>query len=380
MSAALLCLWMLALPSLSVPPDVPDTRLIQLETELVGSQSARDLGRLVPARYDEFISDFRLRLESTWSEAEKSTPNVIVNSRIRLRLGDVEAGANKPAIDSILGLGRAALGRGDYAEARRVSEAVLKVDPGNSTAIGLKRLSEGRGETSSPVLEAPAAVVPNTDASSSRPTVTFSEIAKRSFAELRVPPAPVEPDQVPPDGSLPVGRIMTMALAATGGPLLFGGLGAAQLEERYPNIRRNMGLGVVVGLMAGAGWMSMRAGASAAWRMVGTAARASPEATVTAAGLGKAAVDKDGARALLQKMNLAPNQLQSALRAIQRATRSESIRIARDGESLVLKVSRPGRDGFQEFEHVISPDGSKQVIQRAYNAAGQLVHFDPKTR
>lgn len=99
-----------------------------------------------------------------------------------------------------------------------------------------------------------------------------------------------------------------------------------------------------------------------------------------AAGTG-AALTKGSARTALEGMTLPPNQLQAALRAIQRATLSDTIKMTvQKGGDLILKVSRPGRDGFQEFEHTISPNGTKQVIQRAYNSAGQLVHFDPKTQ
>lgn len=42
-----------------------------------------------------------------------------------------------------------------------------------------------------------------------------------------------------------IGTVATVALATTGAFLLFGGLGGKFLEEKFPNIRRNMGLAVV---------------------------------------------------------------------------------------------------------------------------------------
>lgn len=44
-----------------------------------------------------------------------------------------------------------------------------------------------------------------------------------------------------------INSIATVALASTGALLLFGGLGGKQLKEKFPNIRRNMGIVAAVG-------------------------------------------------------------------------------------------------------------------------------------
>jgi tetratricopeptide (TPR) repeat protein len=91
-------------------------------------------------------------------------------------------------------------------------------------------------------------------------------------------------------------------------------------------------------------------------------------------------VTKENARAVLDEMRLPPEQARAAIKAIQRATRSETITIlTQRGGDILIKVTRPGRDGFQEFEHLVSVSGEKQVIQRAYDSSGNLAHYDPKT-
>ncbi|HJT76320.1 MAG TPA: hypothetical protein VJ739_03885, partial [Gemmataceae bacterium] len=68
-----------------------------------------------------------------------------------------------------------------------------------------------------------------------------------------------------------------------------------------------------------------------------------------------------------------------ARRTIVRATASEDIGVTREASGVVvLTRTRPGRTGRQVFEDTILPDGSKQVVQKAYDAAGNLVHHDPK--
>ena len=89
---------------------------------------------------------------------------------------------------------------------------------------------------------------------------------------------------------------------------------------------------------------------------------------------------KSAAREALEKLGLPKAQADAVNRAIGRATRSSSIDIVR-GEAgvVIVKISRPGRDGFQVFEHTIGANGTKSVVQKAYDAAGNLVHIDPKT-
>jgi hypothetical protein len=72
-------------------------------------------------------------------------------------------------------------------------------------------------------------------------------------------------------------------------------------------------------------------------------------------------------------------QARSARRTIQRATTSEDIDIViMDSSDLFISRSRPGRGGRQVLEDTVKPDGTKEVVQKAYDAAGNLVHYDPK--
>lgn len=88
---------------------------------------------------------------------------------------------------------------------------------------------------------------------------------------------------------------------------------------------------------------------------------------------------KAEARQIIDSMGLPEAQARRARRTIGRATAAESIAIMKtDSGDLMVSRSRPGRDGYQVFEDTIRQDGSKQVVQKAYDAAGNLVHYDPK--
>jgi hypothetical protein len=78
-------------------------------------------------------------------------------------------------------------------------------------------------------------------------------------------------------------------------------------------------------------------------------------------------------------MGLPVPQTRAAHRTIRRATTSEDLQITLSGSGdLVIQRSRPGQVGRQVFEDTIRPDGSKEVVQKAYDDAGNLVHYDPK--
>jgi len=90
-------------------------------------------------------------------------------------------------------------------------------------------------------------------------------------------------------------------------------------------------------------------------------------------------VDKATARKQLKTLGLPAVQVKAGRRAIVRATASESLDLELlPTNDLVIRRSRPGRNGFQVFEDTIGPDGSKKVVQKAYDAKGNLVHTDPK--
>lgn len=88
---------------------------------------------------------------------------------------------------------------------------------------------------------------------------------------------------------------------------------------------------------------------------------------------------KAEARKMIDGMGLPAPQAGAAHRTIKRATNSEDIAIipAASGD-LLVKRSRPGHTGYQVFEDTIKPDGSKEVVQKAYDNAGNLIHHDPK--
>jgi len=90
---------------------------------------------------------------------------------------------------------------------------------------------------------------------------------------------------------------------------------------------------------------------------------------------------KAEARRIIDSMPIPSAQADAARRTIRRATYSEEIEIslATAGE-LIIKRSRLGKVGFQVLEDTIQPDGSKEVVQKAFDASGNLIHHDPKGR
>lgn len=88
---------------------------------------------------------------------------------------------------------------------------------------------------------------------------------------------------------------------------------------------------------------------------------------------------KAEARAAVDAFDPPAAQRAAANRAIGRATTSSTVDVARQGDDIVVRVARPGRDGYQLIEHVVSPDGSKRVVQYAYDSSGRLVHLDLKS-
>jgi hypothetical protein len=77
-------------------------------------------------------------------------------------------------------------------------------------------------------------------------------------------------------------------------------------------------------------------------------------------------------------MGLPGAQQDAVKRAIQRATATSSIKITQYGSDVIVQIIRKGREGFQIVESVVNISGSKTVIQKAYDAAGNLIHYHPK--
>jgi hypothetical protein len=88
---------------------------------------------------------------------------------------------------------------------------------------------------------------------------------------------------------------------------------------------------------------------------------------------------KAEARQRLDGMGLPEAQVKAGQRTIGRATASEDMGMVVTGAGdLLITRSRPGKTGHQVFEDTIKPDGSKQVVQKAFDADGNLIHYDPK--
>lgn len=89
-------------------------------------------------------------------------------------------------------------------------------------------------------------------------------------------------------------------------------------------------------------------------------------------------LSKAAARALAQRLATTPAQAAAAASAISRATASSSVKVFQEGTRVVVQIVRLGQDGYQEIESVIDQAGNKDVVQKAINNAGDLVHYDPK--
>lgn len=85
------------------------------------------------------------------------------------------------------------------------------------------------------------------------------------------------------------------------------------------------------------------------------------------------------ARRTLRNLGVSDEQFAAANSAIGRATASTDISVDMQDGNVIVRLSRPGADGFQVIQSVIGPDGAKSVVQLAYDSAGNLVHYDPKT-
>jgi hypothetical protein len=91
------------------------------------------------------------------------------------------------------------------------------------------------------------------------------------------------------------------------------------------------------------------------------------------------ATSRAEARATLGNLNVTEAQAAAANRAIGRATSSSTIDVTTSGPNVVVRIIRPGTNGHQVIESIVGVDGSKSVVQLAYDSQGNLVHYDPKT-
>jgi hypothetical protein len=122
-------------------------------------------------------------------------------------------------------------------------------------------------------------------------------------------------------------------------------------------------------------------GAGLTGKLLGREGAALGAREVAAAGVSDAVgfTSRSTARQALGQMGLSDAQAAAANRAIGRATTNTTIEITQgEGGSVVVRLSRPGRDGYQVVESVITEDGTKTVTQYGVNAQGTVVHIDPK--
>jgi hypothetical protein len=160
------------------------------------------------------------------------------------------------------------------------------------------------------------------------------------------------------------------------------GVGSITLPElEYPGIQGQAnyfaaqrivnGAGPVVNTL-GALTMGFVGGAMAAGTLSGTAA-AEGIISQTAGYLSKSA-----ARSLAARLASSAPQAAAAASAISRATTSSSVQVFKQGTDLVVRIIRAGANGYQAIESVVDQAGNKQVVQKAYDISGSLVHYDPK--
>ena len=77
-------------------------------------------------------------------------------------------------------------------------------------------------------------------------------------------------------------------------------------------------------------------------------------------------------------MGLNQTQLSAVNRAIKKMTSTSVSKVTQNGPDVVVQTFRTGRNGYQVIETTVHINGSKTIIQKAYDLSGKLVHFDPK--
>ena len=98
----------------------------------------------------------------------------------------------------------------------------------------------------------------------------------------------------------------------------------------------------------------------------------SAEAKFVLQGLSKAE-----ARMAAAKLGMPNAQAQGVKTAIDRVT-GNNAKITQDGANVVVQAFRKGSDGYEVIQTTVGVDGTKSVVQRAYNEAGNLAHLHPK--
>ncbi len=136
-------------------------------------------------------------------------------------------------------------------------------------------------------------------------------------------------------------------------PMLAGGL--------YGGIKAGI-RGLIGGLFGGGAKAAVeQAGASAAEQVIASGTKAAVKQAIEDAAI------SDGQKAAVKS-------------ALDRAASTAKVQLEKlaDG-SIRITTERAGRNGFQAIEKVVDASGAtKSVVQKAFDAAGNLVHVDPK--
>jgi len=123
-------------------------------------------------------------------------------------------------------------------------------------------------------------------------------VPELSFGEA-VGNSPLGPLSTPPQGGggSPVKTAAELALAAAGGLLLFGGLGGQKLEEKFPGLRRNMGIAALIGGTLATGGLAWEAYAARAAAVAPIAASPEVEKEISDTGTATTRLSFDWSRA-----------------------------------------------------------------------------------
>jgi RHS repeat-associated protein len=90
-------------------------------------------------------------------------------------------------------------------------------------------------------------------------------------------------------------------------------------------------------------------------------------------------LSKPSALQQLQTIGGTPQQIEVAKSFIQRATATSEISIEKFSDGVLrVTIDRAGVDGSMSMVRIINTSGMSNLYQRAVNAAGELVHLDPK--
>jgi len=89
-------------------------------------------------------------------------------------------------------------------------------------------------------------------------------------------------------------------------------------------------------------------------------------------------LSKSEARSFVYGMGLNQIQLTAVNSSIKRITSASVSKITQNGSDVVIQIFRQGHDGYQVVETTVRINGSKTIIQKAYNSSGKLVHHHPK--